>query len=96
MTLLTAGVDVSVVVLRLGHADTHSTDAYLHADIAIKQAAADRTRPPEVAPWTCYPDQASWPGSPHFDYADIPTPKTTADPAPPAIIGIVQRSAWDI
>jgi integrase/recombinase XerD len=29
--LLTAGVDVSVIALWLGHTDTHSTDAYLHA-----------------------------------------------------------------
>ncbi|MGB7962233.1 MAG: tyrosine-type recombinase/integrase [Propionicimonas sp.] len=29
MNLLTAGVDVSVIALWLGHADTHSTDAYL-------------------------------------------------------------------
>jgi integrase/recombinase XerD len=31
MNLLTAGVDVSVIALWLGHTDTHSTDAYLHA-----------------------------------------------------------------
>lgn len=42
MNLLAAGVDVSVIALWLGHADTHSTDAYLHADMAIKQAAIDR------------------------------------------------------
>jgi hypothetical protein len=35
---------------RKGHADTHSTDAYLHADMAIKQAAIDRTRPPPGHP----------------------------------------------
>jgi site-specific recombinase XerD len=40
MTLLAAGVDLSVIALWLGHADTHSTDAYLHADMAIKQAGA--------------------------------------------------------
>jgi site-specific recombinase XerD len=48
MNLLAAGVDVAVIALWLGHADTHGTDAYLHADMAIKQAALDRTRPPHV------------------------------------------------
>jgi site-specific recombinase XerD len=31
MNLLAAGVDVSVIALWLGHADTHSTDAYLNS-----------------------------------------------------------------
>jgi integrase/recombinase XerD len=56
MNLLAAGVDVSVIALWLGHADTHSTDAYLHADMAIKQAAIDRTRPPHVKPGTYQPE----------------------------------------
>lgn len=56
MNLLAAGVDVAVIALWLGHADTHSTDAYLHADMAIKQAAIDRTRPPEVAPGRYHPE----------------------------------------
>jgi integrase/recombinase XerD len=56
MNLLAAGVDVSVIALWLGHVDTHSTDAYLHADMAIKQAAIDRTRPPNVPPGTYQPE----------------------------------------
>lgn len=56
MNLLAAGVDVSVIALWLGHADTHSTDAYLHADMALKQAAIDRTRPPGVKPGTYQPE----------------------------------------
>ena len=56
MNLLAAGVDVSVIALWLGHTDTHSTDAYLHADMAIKQAAIDRTRPPNVNPGTYQPE----------------------------------------
>jgi integrase/recombinase XerD len=56
MNLLAAGVDVSVIALWLGHVDTHSTDAYLHADMAIKQAAIDRTRPPGVATGTYQPE----------------------------------------
>lgn len=56
MNLLAAGVDVSMIALWLGHADTHSTDAYLHADMAIKQAAIDRTRPPDVNAGTYQPE----------------------------------------
>ena len=56
MNLLTAGVDVAVIALWLGHTDIHSTDAYLHADMAIKQAAIDRTRPPDVTPGTYQPE----------------------------------------
>ncbi|MBX7435597.1 site-specific integrase [Mycobacterium sp. Y57] len=62
MNLLAAGVDVSIIALWLGHADTHSTDAYLHAHMAIKQAAIDRTRPPHVQPGTYRPapDILAW------------------------------------
>lgn len=62
MNLLTAGVDVAVIALWLGHADTHSTDAYLHADMTIKQAALDRARPPDVEPgvYRPEPDILNW------------------------------------
>ena len=62
MNLLAAGVDISVIALWLGHSDTHSTDAYLHADMSIKQAAIDRTRPPGVAPgiYQPEPDILTW------------------------------------
>jgi len=56
MNLLTAGVDITVIALWLGHTDTHSTDAYLHANMAIKQAALDRARPPDVKPGTYRPE----------------------------------------
>ena len=39
MSLLQAGVDTSVIALWLGHAGVRSTDAYLHADITIKEKA---------------------------------------------------------
>jgi integrase len=45
MSLLHAGVDSAVIALWLGHADTRSTDAYLHADLSIKQRALERTTP---------------------------------------------------
>ena len=56
MNLLAAGVDVAVISLWLGHRHTASSDAYLHADMAIKQAAIDRTRPPDTAPGTYRPE----------------------------------------
>lgn len=55
MNLLAAGVDVAVIALWLGHQNTHSTDGYLHADMAIKQAAIDRTRPADTEPGTYRP-----------------------------------------
>lgn len=62
MRLLQAGIDVSVIALWLGHQNTASTDCYLHADMTIKQAAIDRTRPPDVKPgtYTPAPDILTW------------------------------------
>ncbi len=39
MQLLTADVDTSVIALWLGRADLRSTQAYLHADLALKEKA---------------------------------------------------------
>lgn len=46
MRLLHAGVDTSVIALRLGHVSVETTQIYLHADLEIKQKALARTRPP--------------------------------------------------
>jgi integrase/recombinase XerD len=46
MALLHAGVDLSVIALWLGHETTRTVQAYLHADMSIKQRALDRTAPP--------------------------------------------------
>ena len=43
MNLLREGVDVAVIALWLGHADMRSTNAYLHADMTIKERALART-----------------------------------------------------
>lgn len=45
MGLLHAGVDTTVIALWLGHADVRSTNAYLHADLAIKERALAKVQP---------------------------------------------------
>ncbi len=49
-SLLAQGIDVSVIALWLGHQRTQSTDAYVHADMTIKQVALDKTRPGTYQP----------------------------------------------
>ncbi len=50
MGLLHAGVDTSVIALWLGHAGVRSTDAYVHADISIKEKALSLTTPATAPP----------------------------------------------
>ena len=50
MRLLHAGVDTTVIALWLGHEQIQTTQIYLHADLAIKQKALDRTTPPNAKP----------------------------------------------
>ena len=45
MSLLHAGIDTSTIALWLGHAGTKATQVYLHADLALKEAALARTAP---------------------------------------------------
>lgn len=45
MSLLQAGVDTMVIALWLGHAGVRSTDAYVHADMTIKEKALALTTP---------------------------------------------------
>ena len=45
MFLREAGVDISVIALWLGHESIASTQIYMHADLAVKQRALDRTTP---------------------------------------------------
>jgi hypothetical protein len=39
-----------VIALWLGHADGRSTDAYVHADMTIKQRALELTNPLSASP----------------------------------------------
>lgn len=50
MSLLQAGVDTSVIALWMGHAGVRSTDAYLHADLKIKENALALTTPASAKP----------------------------------------------
>ncbi|GAA5166242.1 tyrosine-type recombinase/integrase [Pseudonocardia eucalypti] len=50
MSLLQAGVDTTVIALWLGHAGIRSTDAYVHADINMKEKALALTTPATSPP----------------------------------------------
>jgi integrase/recombinase XerD len=50
MRLLTAGVDVTVIALWLGHSQVSTTNAYLHADMTLKERAIARTTAPTTTP----------------------------------------------
>lgn len=50
MRLLHAGVDISVIALWLGHENVETTQIYLHADMAIKEKAINRTTPTHSVP----------------------------------------------
>lgn len=50
MALLHAGVDTSVIALWMGHEDPSSTQAYLHADMTIKEQALARVQPRATKP----------------------------------------------
>jgi integrase/recombinase XerD len=48
--LLHAGVDTTVIALWLGHEQVDTTQIYLHADLALKERALARTKPPNTNP----------------------------------------------
>jgi integrase len=45
MELLQAGVDRAVIALRLGHESAETTQMYLHAHLALKEAILAKTPP---------------------------------------------------
>jgi integrase/recombinase XerD len=50
MQLLRAGVETTVIALWLGHERIDTTKIYLHADLALKERALARTKPPTTKP----------------------------------------------
>lgn len=56
MDLLQEGVDPSTIALWLGHESVETTQIYLDANLVIKQAALDKTTPPEGTPGRYRPD----------------------------------------
>jgi len=50
MNLLQHGVDTAVIALWLGHESVQTTQTYLHADLALKERALQRTAPPNTKP----------------------------------------------
>ncbi len=50
MELLQAGVDRAVIALWLGHESVETTQIYLDANLALKEQALAKTRPPEAKP----------------------------------------------
>jgi integrase/recombinase XerD len=50
MELLHAGVDSSLIALWLGHESVETTQVYIHAHLALKEAALAKTRPLDAKP----------------------------------------------
>jgi integrase/recombinase XerD len=55
MRLLHAGVDTTVIALWLGHEKTETTEIYIHADLALKEQALERTKPLNGKPGRYHP-----------------------------------------
>ena len=45
-----AGIDITVIAMWLGHERVEGTQIYLHADMALKERAIQRTTPPDARP----------------------------------------------
>jgi integrase len=58
MRLLHAGTDTAVIALWLGHEQADTTQIYLHADLALKERALARTKPPAARPGRYRPADA--------------------------------------
>jgi integrase/recombinase XerD len=58
MTLLRAGIDVSVIALWLGHENLATVQHYIHADLALKEQALARTKPQDTPPGRYKPPDA--------------------------------------
>ena len=94
MALLHAGIDITVIALWLGHESVTTTQIYLHADMALKEQALDRTTPPgrPARPLPAPRPAAGLPRSPVI----MPTSRTRNPRHRNGIradIGIIRRSA---
>lgn len=58
MRLLHADVDTTVIALWLGHEQVETTQMYLHADLALKERALARSKPPDSKPGRYRPPDA--------------------------------------
>ena len=58
MRLLEAGIDSSVIALWLGHESVQTTQVYLHAHLALKERALNKTAPPHTTPGRYRPPDA--------------------------------------
>ena len=58
MELLQAGVDCSVIALWLGHESVNTTQIYLDANLALKEAALAKTTPLKTKAVRYQPDDA--------------------------------------
>ena len=56
MELLEAGVDTSVIALWLGHESVETTQTYLHAHLALKEAALEKMNPVKSKPGRFKPE----------------------------------------
>jgi integrase/recombinase XerD len=58
MRLLSAGIDVSVIALWMGHENIATCQVYIHADLALKERALARTAPQDAPPGRYQPPDA--------------------------------------
>jgi integrase len=58
MALVSAGTDISVIALWMGHESLDSSMVYIHADMALKQQALERTAIPGTKPGIYQPDDS--------------------------------------
>jgi integrase/recombinase XerD len=58
MRLLSAGIDVSVIALWMGHENIATCQVYIHADLGLKERALARTAPQDAPPGRYQPPDA--------------------------------------
>jgi integrase/recombinase XerD len=49
MALLQSGVDIAVIALWLGHESIETTNAYVHANLAMKEKALAKVQPMDTS-----------------------------------------------